>query len=103
MTADNREQGHRSTLITVGIIVMFVLVMCAGCSTAVPVVAKFPEPPRLGMGTCSQLQTVAQDVKLSGLTSTVVTNYSTYYECAIRVDQWNEWYQIQKSIFEGVK
>lgn len=103
MTQDNREQGHRSTLITMGIIVMFVLAMCSGCSTVVPVTAKFPEPPRLGLGTCPQLQTVPDGVKLSELTNTVIVNYGTYYECAVRVDQWNEWYNIQKRIFEGVK
>ncbi len=103
MTADNREQGHRSTVITVGIILMFVLAMCAGCSTTVPVTAKFPEAPRLGLGTCPQLQSVKDGVKLSELTSTVTMNYSTYYECAVRVDQWNEWYAVQKKIFESTK
>lgn len=103
MTADNREQGHRSTVITIGIILMFVLAMCAGCSTTVPVTAKFPEAPRLGLGTCPQLQSVKDGVKLSELTSTVTMNYSTYYECAVRVDQWNEWYAVQKKIFESTK
>jgi hypothetical protein len=82
---------------------MFLLSMLSGCSTVVPVAAKFPDAPRLGLGTCPQLQTVPDDVKLSGLTTTVTTNYSTYYECAVKADQWNEWYEIQKRIFEGVK
>ena len=103
MTADNREQGRRSTVITLGIVLMFVLAMCAGCSTTAPVAAKFPEPPRLGLGTCPQLQTVPDGVKLSELTNTVVANYGTYYECAVRVDQWTEWYQIQRRIFESIK
>ena len=103
MTQDNREQNHRSTLITVGIVLMFILAMCSGCSTVVPVVAKFPDAPRLGQGTCPQLKTVAEGVKLSELTSTVTINYSTYYECAVKVDQWTEWYEIQRRIFEGVK
>ena len=99
---DNRDQGIVSSLIIFTIVIMFVLAI-TGCSTAVPVVAKFPDAPRMGLGTCPQLQTVPDDVKLSGLTSTVTTNYSTYYECAVKVDQWNEWYGIQKRIFEGVK
>ena len=103
MTQDNREQNHRSTLITVGIVLMFILAMCSGCSTVVPVAAKFPDAPRLGLGACPQLQTIAEGVKLSELTKTVTMNYSTYYECAVKADQWTEWYQIQKSIFEGVK
>ena len=103
MTADNRSQNQRSTLITVGIVLMFILAMCSGCSTVVPVAAKFPDAPRLGLGTCPQLKTVQEGVKLSELTSTVTVNYSTYYECAVKVDQWTEWYAIQKRIFEGVK
>lgn len=100
------EQEQRSTtraLIVVGLIVMFLLSMLAGCSTVVPVTAKFPDAPKLGLGTCPQLQTVKEGVKLSELTSTVTMNYSTYYECAVKSDQWNEWYAIQKKIFEGVK
>jgi hypothetical protein len=103
MSKEYREQKQVSTLIVLGIAVMFLLAMCSGCSTTVPVSAKFPEAPRLAQGTCPQLKTVPDDVKLSGLTSTVTTNYSTYYECAVKVDQWNDWYAIQKRIFEGVK
>ena len=103
MTKDYREQKQVSTLIVVGLIVLFTLAMCSGCSTTVPVAAKFPEAPRLAQGTCPQLKTVEEGVKLSELTSTVTVNYSTYYECAVRADAWSEWYQIQKRIFEGVK
>jgi hypothetical protein len=99
---DNRDQGIVSSLIIFVIVIMIVLAI-TGCSTTVPVTAKFPDAPRLGLGECPQLQTVPNDVKLSGLTNTVTTNYSTYYECAVKADQWNEWYEIQKRIFEGVK
>jgi hypothetical protein len=84
-------------------IVLFIMLIClAGCSTVVPVTAKFPAAPK-ATEACPQLQTVPDNVKLSGLTSTVTANYSTYYECAVKVDKWNEWYEIQKRIFEGVK
>ena len=99
---DNRDQGIVSSLIVTIIFIMFVLAL-SGCSTVVPVTAKFPEPPRLGLGTCPQLQTVTEGVKLSELTSTVTMNYSTYYECAVKSDQWNQWYEIQRRIFEGTK
>ena len=103
MTKEYKDQQTTSTLIVLGLVVMFLLAMCSGCSTTVPVTAKFPEAPKLGQGTCPQLKTVAEGVKLSELTNTVTVNYSTYYECAVRVDQWTEWYAIQKRIFEGVK
>lgn len=101
MPQDHRQQRSVSTLIVVGIILMFILAMCSGCSTVVPVTAKFPEPPKLGQGKCPQLRTVDNGVKLSELTNTVIINYSTYYECAVKSDQWNDWYQIQKNIFEN--
>jgi hypothetical protein len=96
------DQEIVSSVIIFAIVIMLVLAI-TGCSTTVPVSAKFPDAPRLGQGTCPQLQTVPDDVKLSGLTATVTTNYSTYYECAVKVDQWTEWYEIQKRIFESVK
>lgn len=99
---DHRDQGVVSSLLIFAIVVMLVFAI-SGCSTVVPVAAKFPEPPKLGLGRCPQLQTVPDDVKLSGLTSTVTGNYSTYYECAVKADQWNEWYEVQKRIFESVK
>ena len=91
-----------SSLIIFGIIILLVSVL-SGCGTTVPVTARFPDAPNLGQGTCPQLQTVNDGVKLSELTRTVTVNYSTYYECAVRVDSWREWYQIQKHIFESVK
>ena len=47
----------------------------------------------------------AQLVALAKRTNSVAisVNYQTYYECAVKVDAWNEWYQIQKHIFESVK
>ena len=103
MPVNHKEQKQVSTLIVVGIVVMFMLAMLSGCSTTVPVTAKFPDAPKLGSGSCPQLKTVSEGVKLSELTSTVTINYSTYYECAVKSDQWNEWYQIQKRIFESTK
>jgi hypothetical protein len=83
-------------------IALFIMLVClAGCSTVVPVTAKFPDKPK-NVESCPQLDTVPDDVKLSGLTTTVTKNYSTYYECAVKSDKWNEWYEIQKRIFEGV-
>lgn len=99
---NQQDQQIVSSVIIFALVIMFVLAI-TGCSTTVPVAAKFPDAPRLGQGTCPQLKTVPEGVKLSELTSTVAGNYSTYYECAVKVDQWQEWYSIQKKIFESVK
>jgi hypothetical protein len=98
---DNRDQGIVSSVITFAIVIMLVLAI-TGCSTVVPVTAKFPEPPgRLATQRCPDLQKLKDDARLSDVSKTVAVNYSTYYECAVRADAWQEWYEIQKRIFEG--
>jgi hypothetical protein len=99
---NQQDQQIVSSVIIFALVIMVILAI-TGCSTTVPVTAKFPDAPKLGLGECPQLQTVPEGVKLSELTNTVTINYSTYYECAVKSDQWNEWYEIQKRIFEGVK
>lgn len=84
------------------LLIIMALVLSA-CGTTVPVVAKFPdEPGKAAMEKCPQLTTVENGVKLSELTKTVTMNYNTYYECAVKVDTWIEWYQIQKKIHEDI-
>ncbi len=83
---------------------LLLAVLLTGCSTAVPVVAKFPEPPgRLITQRCPDLQKLNDDARLSDITKTVTQNYSLYYECAVKTDAWIEWYEIQKRIFEGAQ
>lgn len=83
-------------------ILLFVMLIClVGCSTVVPVTAKFPDKPS-NTSVCPLLETTKDDAKLSELTSVVAKNYSTYHECAVKVNTWNEWYEKQKRIFEGV-
>ena len=103
MTNEFRWMDRALRLLMIGCIVVFVIFLTA-CSTTVPVVAKFPdEPGKAAMESCPQLTTVENGVKLSELTKTVTMNYSTYYECAVKVDAWQEWYQIQKKIFEDLR
>jgi len=82
------------------IIATFLLV---GCSTTVPVTAKFPAMPERLLVKCPDLQKVNDEAKLSDVAKTVTVNYSTYYECAVKHDAMVEWYQVQKKIFESVK
>lgn len=73
------------------------------CSTTVPVVMTFPDAPgKQAMIACPNLQKLKDDAKLSDVSRTVATNYSTYYECAVKTDAWIEWYETQRRIFEGV-
>ena len=101
---DENKQRPVSTMLVIGIIAVFVLAMCSGCSTPVPVTAKFPEPPGRGaMTACPALQKLKDDARLSDVATTVTINYGTYYECAVKTDAWQEWYRIQKIIHDGVK
>ena len=77
--------------------------LLVGCSTTVPVVAKFPEVPEKLLVKCPQLQKVNDDAKLSDISKTITVNYTEYYTCAVKNDAWIEWYQVQKIIFEGLK
>ena len=79
------------------------LLLMVGCSTTVPVTAKFPEVPERLMQKCPQLEKLENEAKLSDIAKTVSNNYTTYYECAVKDDAWIEWYQTQKHIFESVK
>lgn len=86
------------------IIAMLLTTLLGGCSTTVPVVAKFPEAPgKLATEKCPQLTKLGDDVKLSDVAKTVTENYTTYYSCAVKLDAWIEWYEVQKHIFEGIK
>lgn len=79
-----------------------IALLLAGCSTVVPVAVKFPEPPGRGaMTACPDLQKLNNGARLSDVATTVTVNYSTYYECAVRVDAWQEWYKIQQHISES--
>jgi hypothetical protein len=82
---------------------LLIAALLTGCATNVPVVAKFPEVPKIAQTTCPQLKTLNETTKLSEVANTVTANYSTYYECAVKVDTWIEWYQVQKNIFEQIK
>jgi CDP-diacylglycerol pyrophosphatase len=85
------------------VLILLVIIVLTGC-TSVPVNRKFPEAPsKIVMEGCPNLEKIKDDAKLSDVAKTVTTNYSTYYECAVKVDTWVEWYQIQKTIFESIK
>lgn len=84
-------------------VTLLLLISLTGCSTTVPVVAKFPEVPKLLLVKCPNLQELNADAKLSDVAKIITVNYSLYYECAVKMDAWIEWYSVQKIIYEGIK
>jgi hypothetical protein len=85
------------------IIAAIAIFATTGCSSLVPVKAKFPDMPERLMVKCPQLEKVSETPTLSDVAKTVTNNYTTYYECAVKHDGFVEWYKIQKNIFESVK
>ena len=80
------------------------ILLITGCSTTVPVTVRFPDAPILILEKCPQLKTIeGESVSIVDYTKVVTLNYTTYYECGIKVENWIEWYNDQKKIYESVK
>ena len=86
-------------------LILGLAILLVGCGTTVtPVARKFPDAiPDLQVK-CPTLTTIeGTNVSITDMLKTVVTNYGLYYECAGKVEGWNEWYDKQKQSFDGVK
>jgi outer membrane lipoprotein-sorting protein len=84
-------------------IIISLMLFLTGCSTA-PVIMKFPESPEALMQKCEDLDKVSADTKqLSTTAEVVIRNYGKYHVCRIKVEEWQEWYNANKKIFESVK
>jgi hypothetical protein len=80
------------------------LLMLAGCSTPVPIKPKFPAAPKSLTEPCIILKKIeSESVSIVDLHKVVVENYTLYYECATKVDGWNQWYTQQKKVYDEVK
>lgn len=77
-------------------------IMLSGCTSFVPVTQKFPAAPTTALEECEALAPLPATPELSGVTKIVNQNYQRYWECALKVDAWQEWYKRQKFIYEGV-
>ena len=84
--------------------ILLLSLLLIGCSTTVPITAKFPDAPGLqATNKCPNLHQLEDVAKLSDIAKTITVNYTEYYQCAVKLDAWIEWYQVQKHIFEGIK
>ena len=83
---------------------LILVLFLAGCSTPVPVSQKFPDVPKALVERCENLKKVEGDkVAITEMLKVVVANYGMYYECAAKVDGWNDWYLEQKRVYESAK
>lgn len=85
-------------------IILGLAIVLTACSTPVPVSQRFPDVPKALVERCESLRKVEGDkVAITEMLKVVVQNYGMYYECAAKVDGWNDWYLEQKRIHESVK
>ena len=83
---------------------LILAVLLSACSTPVPVKQKFPDVPKALVERCENLKKIEGDkVAITEMLKVVVQNYGMYYECAAKVDGWNDWYLEQKRIYESIK
>ena len=61
----------------------------------------WPDVPDELIKACPDLKQVSNTHKLSDVLEVVADNYSTYYDCKSKVDDWIIWYNGQKKIYEG--
>ncbi len=77
--------------------------MLVGCTTPVPLVPKFPEPPSILMQSCGPLNTIdKENVLLSEFLQTVRSNYEKFHNCADLILEWQAWYKEQKIIYDNL-
>lgn len=84
--------------------IVLLSVLLTGCATLFPMPAEFPDSPPELMKKCEDLKKVETNdpVSITDLLKVVVTNYSLYYQCANKVEGWQDWYNKQKKLFEEV-
>lgn len=85
------------------LLLLLAAIALTGCTTFVPVKQKFPAAPPTAQQACPPLIGVAESAQLSEVAKTVNQNYQLYWQCALKVDAWQEWYRTQKSIYEEAK
>lgn len=88
------------------IIILVFVALLTGCSIIAPVKRNFPDAVPALQEKCPELSIIENTgnaVSITDMLKTVVKNYGSYYECANKVDGWNEWYSTQRKIFENVK
>ena len=82
---------------------LLMFLFLSGCSTTVPVTAKFPSLPEELSILCPPLKQIPKEAKLSDITKTVTDNYQLYHLCSANNNALLEWITIQKKIFEEVQ
>jgi hypothetical protein len=88
----------------VAIALLLTLSGCGMFTKFLPAKPQFPEPVKELTEPCPDLKQLEGDkVAITDLLKKIVENYTLYYQCSLKNDGWNEWYQKQKKIYEDTK
>ena len=88
-------------LLTLSLILF--LSACANTMSA-KITMNWPDAPPDLKTACPDLgQVDTSTTKLSDALNTITSNYSQYYLCKDKVDNWLDWYNTQQKIFNSVK
>ena len=88
-------------LLTLSLILL--LSACANTMSA-KITMNWPDTPPDLKTACPDLgQVDTSTTKLSDALNTITSNYSQYYLCKDKVDNWLDWYNTQQKIFNSVK
>lgn len=83
------------------ILVVIATFFLTGCVTMLGK-PEFPPAEKSLMVECKELGKLTTDpVTISQLMTSVVENYTLYYQCANKVKGWQEWYEKQKKNYNG--
>jgi hypothetical protein len=85
------------------ILLLVPVVFLTGClfKQPVPVQQVWPDVPKELLEACPDLKNVDPNTsKLSDILDVVTENYSQYYGCKSKVDDWIMWYNENKKIYE---
>lgn len=86
------------------ILVFLTLSGCGMVTKFLPAKPSWPEAPKQLLEKCPDLKQIEGDkIAITELLKVVVSNYTLYYECSLKNDNWNDWYKKQKEVYEGVK
>jgi hypothetical protein len=84
------------------LILLLPVLLLTGCLATVPVKQQWPAVPEELLKACPDLLKVDPNTsKLSDVLQVVTDNYSQYYDCKSKVDDWIIWYNGQKDIYNG--
>jgi len=82
---------------------LIAVIALTGCQS-VPVSPNWPDVPKELLEACPDLKTVdPSNNKLSVVIDTVTDNYSEYYGCKDKVNDWITWYTGQQKLWKTLK